>query len=176
MKYWLLLVAFLVSFCVTSYAKTDIVGPLEGEQTVMFTLQALNSPERINLKKLFKKDASMPRAIVITFFASWCKPCKKELPHLQELYHTYLDSGLQVLAVFSEPDSVSWAKEWWAEQHIIFPLLNDEYGIVKKRYGITEYPTSFLIDKQGKIIKRFCGYSDDIKTAMDDAIAALLAE
>ena len=65
-------------------------------------------------------------------------------------------------------------KQYWEENKLSFLLLNDEYGIVMKRYEVKEYPTTFVINKEGKLVKKFCGYDETIEKETDELIASLL--
>ena len=69
---------------------------------------------------------------------------------------------------------MDWAKQYWDENKLSFLLLNDEYGIVVKRYEVKEYPTSFVVNKEGKVAKKFRGYDEKIEKECDELIASLL--
>ena len=150
-------------------------GLAEGDDVMAFTLFSLNNSKRVNLKKYFNnEDEKDNKVVVLTFFASWCKPCKKELPHLQKVYEKLADKGLEIMAVFGEKDQIDWAKSWWEENKITFLLLNDEYGIVKKRYEIAEYPTSFIFDRDGKLAKKITGFDENIEKEVEKLLTTLV--
>jgi peroxiredoxin len=160
---------------IPAWSEGEAGGLQVGAAAITFTLQALNVPQRINLKKYWGNEkAQDDKVVILTFFASWCQPCKKELPHLQKVYDEYQGKGLEIMAVFGEKDKADWAKGYWAENGLKFLLLSDEYGIVTKRYEIKEYPTSFVINREGRLAKVFHGYDENIEKECDEAVASLV--
>ena len=108
--------------------------------------------------------------VLLDFWASWCRPCRQMVPHLKELYQKYHSKGLEIISISADTDSSLWKKavtdeglNSWAN------ILNKEYNEKDKQiaslditYGIDGYPTTILIDKEGKIIGRFLGYQEDV--------------
>jgi thiol-disulfide isomerase/thioredoxin len=171
-----------VALCVLALAgltlaQTPAKGPQAGDAAPTFSVPLLNKTGKMNLKNLFNN--TMPdsdKVVVLSFFASWCKPCKLELPHVQTVFEKYQDKGLVVLAVFSEKeaDKVQWAKDWFKESNLTFGLVHDEFGIVKKRYEIGEYPTSYILNRQGIVVKKLMGYDEAIAQELDQLIDTLM--
>lgn len=96
------------------------------------------------------------KVVVLDFWATWCPPCKKEIPDFVELQKQYGPQGVQVVGIaLDQPDKV----RAFAEQNgINYPVLlgNDELTV--KYGGIDGIPTTFVIDKKGKIVNRFEGF------------------
>ncbi len=88
------------------------------------------------------------RAVWLNFWATWCGPCRRELPDIQDLSREFEDDGLVVLAVnFQEtPDQ---AREFWDELGLDLPVLLDRSGDVAEQYRLRGFPDSFFIDRDG---------------------------
>jgi thiol-disulfide isomerase/thioredoxin len=102
--------------------------------------------------------------VLINFWATWCDPCKREMPDFQSLYELYGSDGFVVLAVNNQ-EGPSQVEEFVGEMAITFPVVLDESGTINgSLYGarIQGYPTSFLVDKDGVIVQYFSG---EIKSA-----------
>ncbi len=88
--------------------------------------------------------------VMLNFWASWCPPCRYEMPFIQEVYDEWSDKGLMVLAINLE-ESASTAKQFMQAEGLSFPVLLDTRSIVAGKYNIRAIPTTFLIDKDGII-------------------------
>ncbi|NPA35936.1 MAG: AhpC/TSA family protein [Chlorobi bacterium] len=93
------------------------------------------------------------RYILIDFWASWCKPCRRENPYTVEAYRKFRNKGFEILGISLDDDTNSW-KRAIKEDNLTWPQFNDPDGMVAKIYGINSIPSSFLIDKDGKIIAK----------------------
>ena len=91
-------------------------------------------------------------ALLVNFWASWCTPCRAEMPAMQRVYTRYKDQGFIILAVnTTNQDNRSEALAFAGRLGLEFPLLFDERGDVFAAYGVRALPTSFFIDPQGVI-------------------------
>jgi peroxiredoxin len=96
------------------------------------------------------------QGVFLNFWGTWCKPCETEMPYINKQYQQFKDKGVQVLAVNVGESKL--AVEKFAELHKLdFPIVIDKDGQVQAAYGIDPLPASFLIDKNGKVIKYFTG-------------------
>ena len=96
--------------------------------------------------------------IFISFWAMWCKPCIKELKAIDKLYQIYSDSGFVVLGISQDGARlVRQLPRFVRKQKFTFPILWDD-GALKKKVGVTDLPTSFLLNSKGEIILRKRGY------------------
>jgi peroxiredoxin len=92
------------------------------------------------------------KVVIINFWASWCPPCRAEMPALQRTYEMYEERGLQVLAVNStHQDSPIAAAEFVRERGLTFPVLLDTTGLVSKQYLTRALPTTFFVDQEGVV-------------------------
>ncbi len=91
--------------------------------------------------------------IVINFWASWCPPCRDEMPVMVEAYRTHKDSGLIILAVNGRDQETSTraVRRFVAEFQMPFPVLLDEHGNVRRRYRLRGLPTSVFIGADGLV-------------------------
>jgi len=92
------------------------------------------------------------KVVLVNFWASWCGPCRSEMPAFQRVYNDYKDSGLVVLAVNTAwQDTVDGREAFIAEYNLTFPILLDESQTTSRLYRIQAMPTSFLIGRDGII-------------------------
>ena len=117
-------------------------------------------------KYFFNFDNKSPT--VITFWASWCPPCRKEMPILDEIQKE--NNSIRIIGINIDED-IRDAKEFIAEYNISFLSLIDEEFITIK-YGVTKIPETFFIDPEGKIISRVSGNltKDKINFLIDDIV------
>ena len=94
--------------------------------------------------------------ILINFWATWCGPCKQEMPELETLYNTMKDNGLVVLAV-SEGESMTKVKNYLAQNPYSFPVLLDESQTIGSMYKAINIPLTYLVDPKGNIRGRALG-------------------
>jgi peroxiredoxin len=98
------------------------------------------------------------KVVLLNFWALWCPPCKAELPSMDKLQRMFGVRGLVVLAVTSDrPESVM---SYLENSHYEFTVLLDADSKVYDTYRIFVLPTSFLIDRQGRVVGRFMGERD----------------
>ena len=92
------------------------------------------------------------KAVVVNFWASWCPPCKEEIPAMQNVFNQYQDDGFVLLAVnATNQDSISNSEAFVKSNGITFPILYDKDGSVGNLYQVQAMPTTFIIDKSGII-------------------------
>jgi peroxiredoxin len=92
------------------------------------------------------------RPVLINFWASWCPPCRSEMPELQRVYAAQEADGLVILAVNTVyQDELDDVNDFVAEQKLTFPILLDSEGAVAVAYRASTLPTSVFVDRAGKI-------------------------
>lgn len=92
------------------------------------------------------------KIVLISFWATWCPPCRLEMPQLESLYERYRDSGLQVLAINVGEDGDT-VQKFVDKRTLSFPVLLDRDGLVSTRYHVEAFPTTVLIDSDGKVLE-----------------------
>ncbi len=133
-------------------------GPREGFLAPDFTLDLLGGGQ-ITLSDLRGGTAaSAGKVVIINLWASWCPPCRAEMPALQRAYEAYRERGLEVLAVnTTHQDSEAEAAAFVREYGLTFPVLLDRTGEVSARYQLRALPTTFFVDRRGVIRKVVLG-------------------
>lgn len=95
--------------------------------------------------------------VLVNFWGTWCGPCIREMPDLQEVYEENADSGFTVLALATRGDTEADVIEFRDEYSLTFPLIVDEGDVVNDEYGIVNRPSTFIIDQNGVIVFRHFG-------------------
>jgi len=91
------------------------------------------------------------KPVIVNFWASWCIPCKDEAPALQKTYEKYRAQGLTVIGIDAQ-DFVGDAKRFAARLGITYPIVHDAPGVTVDRYGVTGFPETFFIGRNGKLV------------------------
>ncbi len=106
------------------------------------------------------------KLVVLSFFASWCGPCKKEMPVLVQLDKMYREQGLRVLGICidTEEPGIASAKKMIADAKVGYPVLSDRFNFLARRYlgESAPLPSVFLIRRNGEIARIERGYSKDV--------------
>ncbi len=94
--------------------------------------------------------------VFLNFWATWCKPCEREMPYIDNAYQYYKDKGVKVLTINVGESDV--AVNNFIERHnLSFPVMIDKDGQVQTVYGINPLPITFLIDKNGILVRSHTG-------------------
>ena len=117
------------------------------------------APE-IALQDLQGRDVKLSdlrgKVVLVNFWATWCKPCKEEMPAMQASYDKLRDKGFVVLAVNELEDTARVAEHIRTHGHT-FEVVMDHNNQVANKYGVVGLPASFLIDPQGIVRERISG-------------------
>jgi len=113
------------------------------------------------------------KVVFLNFWATWCGPCRDEMPSLEAIYNRFKDEGLEILAVNCQENQEN-VLAFMANNGLTFPALLDEDGRVSGDYGIQAIPTSFLINREGRIILRLVGSINWDTEKIHAAIESLL--
>ena len=98
------------------------------------------------------------KVTVVNFWATSCSTCKKEMPRLAAMYKEFNPKGLEYVGIAMQYDDLTYIKNYVAAQQLPFNVAWDSDGRLSNQFGnIMGTPTTFIIDKQGKIIKRYVG-------------------
>jgi cytochrome c biogenesis protein CcmG, thiol:disulfide interchange protein DsbE len=138
------------------------------------------APEIDNATELFSASPVSLRQyrgklVLLEFWASWCGPCWRSFPVLNQLQERYRDRGLVILAVSVDED-VADARDYAERKKPVFALLHDPAGKVADRYHVDAMPQAFLIDEQGLLLKSFIGFNDSTEKQLAAALRARLGE
>ncbi|HVZ49268.1 MAG TPA: TlpA disulfide reductase family protein [Gemmatimonadaceae bacterium] len=98
------------------------------------------------------------RPVLLNMWATWCAPCRDEMPRIEKLYEQLGDSGLQVVAVsIDNPGMTDAIRDFRKEMGLRFEILHDESGRIRDDYQTTGVPETFLIDAKGVVRRRLIG-------------------
>jgi len=107
-------------------------------------------------------DFAGKKILILSFFATWCEPCLKEIKELED-FSTKLDtSTVEILLISTDKGKRKTIKDFVKKHQIKFRVIHDIYGITAKKWKVNDLPTLFLIDKSGNILFRQQGYSEKI--------------
>ena len=104
----------------------------------------------------FKLSSIRGKFVLIDFWASWCQPCRQENPNVVALYGKYKDKGFDIVGVSLDREKEAWVKAI-ADDHLIWHQVSELkfwQSEIAQKYGVSAIPTSFLLDKSGKIIAK----------------------
>ena len=133
-----------------------------------FTLKS-NSGKNIKLSEL------RGQVVMINFWASWCGPCRQEMPLLEQLYKKYKPMGFTLLGVNVEENSND-AIKWLKGMEVSFPILFDNESKVSDGYNVSAMPTTLIIDRDGNMRYYHRGYMPGTEDEYQQQIRALLKE
>jgi peroxiredoxin len=153
-------------------AQSDELQP--GQPAPTFTLPLYNSEAQhrstVSLDGFVGPEAEEPgvKLVVLSFFATFCEPCKREMPFLQQLQETYGGRGLRVLLVSIDREEGAESKiaELARKNHVTFPILRDRFNFLARRYlgEKAPLPSVFFIGKDGNIKAMNRGYGKEGST------------
>lgn len=156
----------------------------EGLPAPSFSMRTMN-PEVagtgwIALDRFVGEEPEDPaaKAVLLTFFASWCEPCKREMPFLVQLDRMYRDQGLRVIGVCidKEEPAIEEARKLVADRKVAYPVLSDRFNFLARRYlgEKAPLPSVFLIRRDGTIAKIERGYAKDASAFLLGEVQELL--
>lgn len=120
-----------------------------GEKAPDFVLKDLND-QTVRLSDYRGKG------VFLNFWGTYCPPCEKEMPYMENQYERFKELGVEILAVNVDEPELAVSK--FVERHeLSFPIPMDSKGAVMDAYGISPLPTTFLIDENGIVIQRLTG-------------------
>ena len=121
----------------------SIAGLGTGSQAPLFELEAANGG-------MVGLEDYRGQVVLLNFWATWCAPCRIEMPLLQSTFESFKDQGLVILGIdFDEPADL--VASFGDEMGLTFPLLLDPGGKVQQQYKVRGYPTTVILDREGRI-------------------------
>ena len=120
-------------------------------------MPAFSLPSAVDNKKVSSKSFTN-KVLLVTFFATWCPPCREEIPTLKKLQKQLGDKGFSVLAFSVDEGGKEIVKTLMSQEHINYPVLMANKALMKGFGGISGIPTSFLVSRKGEILRTYAGY------------------
>jgi peroxiredoxin len=142
------------------------IDELVGKKAPEFSLKDMN-------EKTVSLSSFKGNVVIVGFWATWCPPCRGEMPSLNKLYRELRNRGLVILAV-STDRSVSSVKDFLGKTPVDFPVLMDSDSKVSRQFKVFSLPTTFLLDKNGAIVQRYLGEEEWDSPKIREKITTLL--
>ena len=158
----------LVAAAALSVASISAAGIKEAGPAPQFTLNARGG-KAVNLAQY------KGQVVMINFWATWCGPCRQEMPLLETIYKKYNKMGFTLLGVNVEPDSKP-AEDWLKATPVSFPILFDTKSEVSKMYEVSGMPSTIIVDRKGNVRVIHHGYKPGDENEYQDSIRKLVRE
>ena len=168
--------------CLVLLSVFAVTARAEGELGYRFTpLAPLQAAPGFSLQDMDEETHTLSdyrgKVVLVNFWATWCPPCRKEMPALEALYKKLGTDDFAVLAVnqWEDPDHVF---TYTGDLNVFpsFPILFDPESAISQDYGVKGLPTSFLIDKKGRLAYRAVGGRDFDHPEVEKLILELQAQ
>lgn len=142
-----------------------IYGALKKRKAPDFSLFDLNN-------KVVRLSKFKNKIIILNFFATWCPPCRKEIPGFVEFYKKYKSRGVVLLGICLDAKNIKRIKRFVKSYKINYPVLIGTRKVVMDYGGIRAIPTTFFINHNGEIVDRIIGYAD--KKELEEIVDKLI--
>jgi len=135
--------------------------PALNETAPEFSLKALNG-------KNMRLSDFKGKVVLVNFWASWCPPCKMEIPGFQKVYTVYKDKGFTIIGITTGDVSSSFIKD----MGMTYPVVMADDKVIRDYGNISGIPTSFLIGRDGRIIKKVMGlyFESSLRSDLENAL------
>ena len=131
---------------------------------------SLNTPQGTSLAL----DSLRGKVVLLNFWATWCPPCLKEMPSMEQLYQQFKAQGFTVVAVSTDKEGAAQVTPFVERLKVTFPILLDPDSALSKKYGARDLPSSFLINGKGQVIAAAKGERDWFSPGARSYLAELL--
>jgi len=158
----LAVIVILAKYTSTSNSSVENVRPAP-----QFSLANLDG-KNVSLKDFADK------VMVVDFWATWCGPCREEIPHLNKLYENYRGKGLVVVGISMDAEGPEVVKQFAKELRMEYPVVMGDENVQQDFGGIVGLPTTFIIDRKGNIVKKYTGYQPAIMQDIEQTIKELM--
>ncbi len=119
------------------------------------------SGKTVNDQGKFDSATLQGKVVLVNFWATWCPPCRKELPSLMKLQEKYRDKGLAVVGISMDEGGANYVGKFLAKQKVTYPVILGNGELARGFGGVIGVPASFLIDRKGELIRRYDGFASE---------------
>jgi len=165
---WLVGVLVVITVLVSTAVKIDLARFTGTRLEIDQTLTAISLPDGGGQPFDVLAHAAQHKVVLVSMWASWCAPCRIEMPILDRLHTKRADDGFAVVSVNEDEDAAK-AKAYLADHPVSFPVLYDPNRTLMERYGFSGLPAAIVIDKDGKVIQVLEGLTQGLEEYMVDA-------
>lgn len=143
----------LLSFAGCNERSESVAKVAIGKPAPDFTLQTVDG-RSITLSSLRGK------VVLVNFWATWCPPCREEMPSMEEMYRNYAPGGLELLAINTDDNGPLVLPDFLKANPHTFPVLMDADAKIQNRYGVFQFPETYVVDRNGIVIDKVIGAID----------------
>lgn len=133
---------------------------LESEKNVSYPKAPDFSLQNLNGNKVKLSDYS-GKLVFVNFWATWCPPCRAEIPGFIKMYDKYKDQGLEIIGISTDRDGKELVKEFVQKNKVNYTVLMFDMDVITAYGGITGIPTTFIVNQKGEIVNKFVGFPGD---------------
>lgn len=130
----------------------EVEGATPGNRAPAYTAADLATGDSVAIPADYEGAVTL-----VNIWATWCLPCREEMPSMQELYASYKDDGFRIAAVSIDDGDPEVVRRFVREFGLTFDILHDRRTAIQQSYQTTGVPESFLLDREGTIVKRVIG-------------------
>jgi cytochrome c biogenesis protein CcmG, thiol:disulfide interchange protein DsbE len=174
-RQWTLVLAIVAALVVGAGALTRFAGDVAqvgvGADAPEFRLPDLATGDSVSLRERYAGKVTL-----VNIWATWCVPCRAEMPSMEQLYTALAPRGFAIAAVSIDEGAPEEVREFAAELGLTFDILHDRSTRIQQTYQTTGVPESFLLNREGVIVKRVIGAHDWNSPANRALVERLLAE
>jgi len=163
----LALAAVSLAACTDATAPNQVDNKIVGNPAPAFALTAVNTKGSVSMSSL------EGQVVIVDFWGTYCEPCKKSFPKLQDLYAKYKGSGLTVVGI-SEDDDKEGIAAFGSSYGAKFPLVWDESKSVAGKWNPGSMPATFIVDRKGVVRFFHRGYREGEETEIEQQVKTLL--
>ena len=150
-RQWLLVLGIVVGLGVGAWALVRFAGEVAigvGQPAPNFTAKNLTTAQRVSFDSSYRGDVTL-----VNIWATWCEPCKEEIPAMDSLYRAFGPKGFRIAAVSIDRGGEAVVKKFANDYHISFDVLHDPSGAIEQIFQTTGVPESFLVGRDGRIVR-----------------------
>lgn len=115
------------------------------------------------------------KVVYVDFWASWCVPCRRSFPWMNEMKAKYQDQGFEIISINLDSEASS-AQQFLAKNRAHFDVIYDPNGLLAKKYQIKGMPSSFILDRKSTVTSVHVGFTDNKKVDYQKEIIHLLSK
>ncbi|MFQ5470658.1 MAG: TlpA disulfide reductase family protein [Gammaproteobacteria bacterium] len=163
----------LLTLAITQYCNADSISEPSFERPGTRVAAPAFSLENLEGKHVHLEEFK-DNVIMLNFWATWCVPCREEMPSMQALWRSYQDKGFIVVAIASDRGNRNGVNNFVMSLALDFPVLLDPTGNTRNTYEVTGLPMTYFIGKDGKFLGRVIGARDWQSDSSIELVESLL--